>query len=101
MKFLGNKEGIVNMSILRKGSLALVAALLLVSVLSAGLLAADGEIVIGLNVELTGSIPVIGQSSVRGAQLAVLEVNSAGGLEVGGKRYTINLVIEDNQDVAP
>lgn len=101
MKFLGNKEGIVNMSILRKGSLALVAALLLVSVLSAGLLAADGEIVIGLNVELTGSIPVVGQSSVRGAQLAVQEVNSAGGLEVGGKRYTINLVIEDNQDVAP
>lgn len=89
------------MPTLRNGSFVLVLAALLVAALGVGALAADGEIVIGLNVELTGSIPVIGQSSVRGAQLAVLEINSAGGLEVGGKRYEITLVIEDNQDVAP
>lgn len=88
------------MSIWRRVGMVVAAALLL-GVLGGGALAADGEIVIGLNVELTGSIPMIGQSSLRGAQLAVLEVNSAGGLEVDGKLYTIRLVVEDNQDVAP
>lgn len=89
------------MSVFRKWSLALVMALLFVATVSVGLLAADGEIVVGLNVELTGSIPVVGQSSQRGAQIAVDEVNAAGGLQVGDKTYTIRLVVEDNQDNAP
>ncbi len=76
-------------------------ALLLTAVIGTAGMAADGEIVVGLNVELTGSIPMVGQSSSRGAQMAVEEINGAGGLEVGGKRYTIRLVVEDNQDVAP
>src|SRR5690606_6176653 len=62
--------------------------------------AAAQEIVVGLNAELTGSIPVVGQSSRNGAQLAVDQINAAGGLEVGGRRYTIRLVIEDNEDDA-
>jgi len=56
------------------------------------------EIVIGLNAELTGSIPVVGQSSLQGAQMAVDEVNQAGGLEVAGQRYRIRLIVEDNED---
>lgn len=76
-------------------------ALLLTAVIGTAGMAADGEIVVGLNVELTGSIPMVGQSSLRGAQLAVEEMNDAGGLEVDGKVYTIRLVVEDNQDVAP
>ena len=73
----------------------------LITCLLVGLIAgaaAAQEIVVGLNVELTGSIPVVGQSSRNGAQLAVDEVNAAGGLEVGGRRYTIRLVVEDNRD---
>src|SRR5690625_1210634 len=89
------------MPMIRKASVAFIGALLLVAMLSMGMLAADGEIVVGLNAELTGSIPVVGQSSQRGAQIAVDEINAAGGLEVGGLRYTIRLVVEDNQDVAP
>ncbi|HLT57639.1 MAG: ABC transporter substrate-binding protein [Limnochordales bacterium] len=75
----------------------------LMMALLAGLLggaAAAQEIVVGLNAELTGSIPVVGQSSRNGAQLAVDQINAAGGLEVGGRRYTIRLVIEDNEDDA-
>lgn len=53
---------------------------------------------IGLNVELTGGIPVVGASCKNGAELAVEEVNNAGGLEVGGKKYKIELLIEDNED---
>lgn len=55
---------------------------------------------IGLNAELTGGIPVVGASCKNGAELAVEEINNAGGLEVGGKKYKIELLIEDNEDKA-
>ncbi len=55
---------------------------------------------IGLNAELTGGVPVVGASCKNGAELAVEEVNNAGGLEVGGRKYKIELLIEDNEDKA-
>ncbi len=59
-----------------------------------------GAITIGLNGELTGSIPVVGDSFRKGAELAAKEVNDAGGLEVGGQKYRIELLLEDNEDKA-
>lgn len=55
---------------------------------------------IGLNAELTGSIPVVGDSCRNAAQLAVDEINAAGGLEVGGRKYQVELLVEDNEDKA-
>jgi branched-chain amino acid transport system substrate-binding protein len=55
---------------------------------------------IGLNAELTGSIPVVGKSCKNGAEFAVKEINGAGGIEVGGKRYEVVLTVEDNEDKA-
>ena len=83
---------------MRKWTRVWVAACLLVGIVAGA--AAAQEIVVGLNAELTGSIPVVGQSSRNGAQLAVDEINAAGGLEVGGRRYTIRLIVEDNEDDA-
>jgi branched-chain amino acid transport system substrate-binding protein len=74
--------------------------MLLGMVLSACQPAAPTTIKIGLNVELTGSIPVVGESSKNAAELAVKEVNDAGGLDVGGTKYTIELLVEDNEDKA-
>jgi branched-chain amino acid transport system substrate-binding protein len=62
--------------------------------------AASTTISIGVNAELTGSIPVVGESSKNGAELAIKEINDAGGLEVAGKKYTLKLVVEDNEDKA-
>jgi branched-chain amino acid transport system substrate-binding protein len=62
--------------------------------------AAPSTIRIGLNVELTGGIPVVGESSRNAAELAVKEVNDAGGLEVGGQKYLLELVVEDDEDKA-
>lgn len=59
-----------------------------------------GVIKIGVNTEITGSIPVVGEVSKNGCNLAVKQVNDAGGLEVGGKKYKVELVIEDNEDKA-
>ncbi len=83
---------------MRKWTRVWVLACLVVGILTGAAMAQ--EIVVGLNVELTGSIPVVGQSSRNGAQLAVDQVNAAGGLEVGGRRYTVRLVVEDNEDDA-
>lgn len=46
--------------------------------------------------ELTGDIPAVGASFKNAAELAVAEINDAGGLEVGGKKYQIELIVEDN-----
>lgn len=62
--------------------------------------AAPSSIKVGLNVELTGSVPVVGESSKNAATLAVKEVNDAGGLEVAGKKYQVSLQVEDNEDKA-
>lgn len=74
---------------------------LLALCLALGAHAAPGlaqEIVIGLNAELTGSIPVVGQSSRNAALMAVDEINAAGGLLVGESRRPVRLIVEDNQD---
>lgn len=57
-----------------------------------------GVIKVGLNAELTGSIPKVGKSCKQGAELAVKEVNDAGGLEVAGQKYKIQVYVEDNED---
>lgn len=58
------------------------------------------EIRIGVIASITGSIPNVGKSTVEAAQMAAQEINDAGGLEVAGKKYTVTLVIEDDQDKA-
>jgi branched-chain amino acid transport system substrate-binding protein len=51
---------------------------------------------IGVIAELTGSIPAVGASCKNAALLAVKEINDAGGIELGGKKYKIELAIEDS-----
>lgn len=60
--------------------------------------AAPAEILVGVNAEITGAIPMVGAACKNAAEMAAEEINSAGGLEVGGKKYTINLVIADNEN---
>ena len=73
-------------------------ALALLVLVSCGKPPVEQTIKIGVIAPLTGSIPAVGQSTVNAAQLAVREVNDAGGLEVGGQKLKIELFIEDNQD---
>lgn len=61
----------------------------------------DGNTIkIGVIAELTGDIPAVGASCKNAAELAIQKVNDAGGLEVGGKKYKIDLYIEDNSGKA-
>jgi len=51
---------------------------------------------IGAIVELTGDMPAVGTSSRNAAELAVNELNAAGGINVAGKTYKVKLLVEDN-----
>jgi branched-chain amino acid transport system substrate-binding protein len=58
--------------------------------------AAGGEVVkIGHAGPLTGGIAHLGKDNENGARLAVEEINAAG-LEIGGKKVTLELVAEDD-----
>jgi branched-chain amino acid transport system substrate-binding protein len=56
-----------------------------------------GELRIALNVPLTGAGAPFGLPPKCAWEVVSEEYNSAGGFEVGGKRYTIKLVIDDNK----
>ncbi len=51
---------------------------------------------VGVVAELTGDIPAVGASCKNAAEMAVQEINDAGGLDVGGTKYKVELFIEDN-----
>jgi branched-chain amino acid transport system substrate-binding protein len=56
------------------------------------------DIRIGVNAEITGSKPTVGDSCRKAAELLAAQVNAAGGIKVGDKKYPITLFIEDNED---
>ena len=55
---------------------------------------------VGLIAELSGDLPAVGASSRTAAELAVKEMNDAGGLTIGDQKYRIELAIEDNASKA-
>ena len=55
---------------------------------------------IGINAPITGDIPKVGEGSKFAAEMWLADINSAGGLDVGGKKYNVELVIEDNESKA-
>ncbi len=57
---------------------------------------ADRSLKLGVIAELTGDMPAVGASCRNAAQMAVDEVNAAGGLPIGGERVKLKLVVEDN-----
>ncbi len=56
----------------------------------------NDNINIGLDVETSGDLSAVGTSSKMAAQMAVDQVNKAGGLQVNGKNYQVVLDIQDN-----
>jgi branched-chain amino acid transport system substrate-binding protein len=55
---------------------------------------------IGLNVPITGDIPKVGEGSKFAAEMWLEDINKAGGLEVGGKKYKVEVIVEDNESKA-
>ena len=55
---------------------------------------------IGINAPLTGDIPKVGEGTKYAAEMWLEDIKKAGGLEVGGKKFKVELVIEDNESKA-
>jgi branched-chain amino acid transport system substrate-binding protein len=55
---------------------------------------------IGINAPITGDIPKVGEGTKFAAQMWLADIDAAGGLEVGGQKYKVELVIEDNESKA-
>ncbi len=51
---------------------------------------------VGVIAELTGDVPAVGASCKNAAEMAVKEINDAGGITLGDKKYKVELFIEDN-----
>ncbi len=74
--------------------------LLLAMVLAGCASATSTEIKIGLDVPMTGDIAYVGTQSERAGEMKAKEINDAGGLEVGGKKYKLNIIVADNESKA-
>lgn len=60
----------------------------------------EQEVRIGINAELTGSKPTVGDSCKKAMELLASQINQDGGLKVGDKKIPVKLYIEDNEDKA-
>jgi branched-chain amino acid transport system substrate-binding protein len=60
----------------------------------------ENELRIGVNAELTGSKPTVGDSCKKAMELLAAQVNAEGGLKLGDKKYVVKLFVEDNEDKA-
>jgi branched-chain amino acid transport system substrate-binding protein len=84
---------------MRKWTLALV--LVLTVVMAAGFLGCgekrQATIKIGINAPITGDIPKVGEGTKFAAQMWLEGIQAAGGLQVGDKKYPVELVIEDSE----
>lgn len=67
------------------------------ALLFAGSVLAADTIKIGYNIPMTGDIPKVGESSKLSAEMLKADINGAGGLEVGGKKYMLEFIYEDNE----
>ncbi len=84
----------------RKLLVVAVALLAVTMLFFAGCAKKEEVIKIGFNIPMTGDIQKVGEASKFAAEMMKEDINSAGGLEVGGKKYKVEFVYEDNESKA-
>jgi branched-chain amino acid transport system substrate-binding protein len=70
------------------------------AVVAAPAFAANDTITIGMTVSRTGALNVDSMAQQRGAEMWRDEVNAAGGIKAGDKRYLVKFVTYDDQSIA-
>ncbi len=84
----------------------IIRSLLALTVLALALIVVSGcskkeeKIKIGFNIPLTGDIPKVGEASKNAAEMLLADINSQGGLDVGGKKIPLEFFYEDNESKA-
>src|SRR5210317_1202910 len=85
---------------MKKRLVFLVACLVICLVFAPSVWSKLETIKIGINAPMTGDIPKVGEGSKFAGQMWLEDINKAGGLTVGKKKYKVELVIEDNESKA-
>ncbi len=85
---------------MRKGTLFVVALVAVGLIFSPCAWSKDKVIKVGVNAPITGDIPKVGEGTKYAAEMWLGDIKAAGGLEVGGTKYAVELVIEDNESKA-
>jgi len=85
---------------MRKALYVVLACVVLSLILSPCAWGRAKVIKVGINAPLTGDIPKVGEGTRYAAEMWKADIDAAGGLEVGGKKYRVELVIEDNESKA-
>jgi branched-chain amino acid transport system substrate-binding protein len=85
---------------MKKGWILIVSCLVIGLVFSPSAWCRSDTIKIGINAPMTGDIPKVGEGSKFAAQMWLEDINKAGGLQVGNRKYKVELVIEDNESKA-
>jgi branched-chain amino acid transport system substrate-binding protein len=57
----------------------------------------ESVIKIGFSIPLTGDSPMVGEGSKNTGEIIKEQVNGAGGIEVGGKKYLLDFIYLDNE----
>ena len=82
---------------LKKIGLLILALSLLATVIGGCGPKAPETIKIGNVAPLTGDIPKVGEGAKYALEMWLEDINAAGGLEVGGKKYQVEVIHEDNE----
>jgi len=85
---------------MKKSWILIVSCLVIGLVFSPSVWCKSDTIKIGINAPMTGDIPKVGEGTKFAAQMWLEDINKAGGLQVGKKKYKVELVIEDNESKA-
>ena len=85
---------------MRKGLLLIIAGLVVVLAFAPCAWSKAKVIKVGINAPITGDIPKVGEGSKFAAQMWLEDIKAAGGLEVGGTKYPVEIVVEDNESKA-
>jgi len=83
-----------------KFTLLVIIVLLVSMVFITGCSKKENVIKIGFNIPMTGDIPKVGEASKFSAEMKLKDINSAGGIEIGGVKYMLKFVYEDNESKA-
>jgi branched-chain amino acid transport system substrate-binding protein len=98
------KEGIMRKGLIVAAPLLIALVLIALAVIgliaSPAALAKEEVIRVGINAPMTGDIPKVGEGSKYAAQMWLNDIEKNGGLEVGGTKHPVELVIEDNESKA-
>ena len=82
---------------MRKGLFLVVVTLVVGLLFSPCTWGGPKKIKIGISAPITGDIPKVGEGTKYAAQMWLEDIKAAGGLDVGGTKYPVEIVIEDNE----